>query len=366
MTLIRRLIEKARGIIRRYGLDALLITRGPDISYFLNGYQDALALLIDEGHATALVPRLDYWKARERLSQEVEVVAYAKIERPPRGEGESLITARSIGEAILKLTNGRRIGIDDFKSPISEYLRGSGLTVIDVYDDVSQLRAVKEEEEVQLIERAIAIAEESLDKVLKEGLEGLSEREIAGRLIGEMIRRGADDIAFKPIVASGENAAYPHHEFSDRTIRKGELVVIDLGAKKRGYCSDITRTIGVGQVSKEFKDIAYAVLEAYRKALSTLRPGVKAYEIDEIAREVLREYRLDCYFIHGLGHGVGVEIHERPYLSPGNDEVIRPMQVVTIEPGVYIRGRTGVRIEDTVLVTETGAIPLSKYPLDLF
>ncbi|WP_243666496.1 Xaa-Pro peptidase family protein [Vulcanisaeta sp. JCM 16159] len=181
-----------------------------------------------------------------------------------------------------------------------------------------------------------------------------------------MISRGAEDVAFRPIVASGPNGAYPHHVFTDRVIRRGELVTIDVGARYSLYCTDMTRTVAVGPVNGKLKDMAVAVLEAFRKASSSVRPGVKAKEIDLIARSVLSEYGFDSYYIHSTGHGVGIEVHERPAIGPSNDEELKPYEVVTVEPGVYIKGIGGVRIEDTILITEAGSRPISKYPVDLF
>lgn len=144
-------------------------------------------------------------------------------------------------------------------------------------------------------------------------------------------------------------------------------MTIDVGARYHLYCTDMTRTIAVGSISGKIKDAALAVLEAFRKASNSVRPGVKAKDVDSIARNVLAEYGFDSYYIHSTGgHGVGIEVHERPSIGPSSDEELKPSEVITVEPGVYIKGVGGIRIEDTILVTESGSRAISRYPVDLF
>jgi Xaa-Pro aminopeptidase len=175
-------------------------------------------------------------------------------------------------------------------------------------------------------------------------------------------RRGAEGVAFPPIVASGVRGALPHAGASEKPLRAGELVTLDLGAKVAGYHSDMTRTFALGQVEGELKTAFQAVLAALERALEALRPGRTGKEVDALAREELGRYGLDRYFVHSLGHGVGLAVHEGPSLSPYTEDVLEPGMVVTVEPGVYLPGLGGVRIEELVLITEDGFELLSRFP----
>jgi Xaa-Pro dipeptidase len=256
------------------------------------------------------------------------------------------------------------VGVDSLDSRISREL-SSDFKLVDIGDELMRLRSIKDPDELEAMLMSIRITEETMGDVLGRGIVGMRERDAAALFYAGFMVRGAGDVAFKPIIASGENAAYPHHEPGPRVVGKGEFVVVDVGARYSLYCADITRTVATGPVDARLRDIYMAVLEAQRSAINAVSPGVPANQVDAAARGVLEEYGYGNYYIHSTGHGVGVVVHEKPYLGPTSGDTLRTGNVVTIEPGVYIKGLGGVRIEDMVLVTENGHRVLSNYPRDL-
>ncbi|MGC8542697.1 MAG: M24 family metallopeptidase [Vulcanisaeta sp.] len=369
MGLIKNRVKKISNVFDELSLDFIIVLNESNLEYF-TGIDSGLMLIINRALDTTLViPRLDFQRVQDIIGNEVSLLGYSTVEVPQRMPEERLFVSKSLGDYLLKevgLGPNNIVGVDNSDSPIVKELNSAGIKVVNINDKILSIREVKDEYEVRMIEDSTRITEETLDEVLKAGLEGKRESSVAASLYQGMISRGAEDVAFRPIVASGPNGAYPHHVFTNKIISRGELVTIDVGARYRLYCTDMTRTVAVGSVSKELRDVALAVLEAYRKAVNYVRPGVKAKDVDSIARKVLSEYGYDRYYIHSTGHGVGIEVHERPAIGPSSEEELRPYFVITIEPGVYIRGVGGVRIEDTILVTESGSRPISRYPIDLF
>lgn len=219
---------------------------------------------------------------------------------------------------------------------------------------VEALRVFKDEAELQIMQEAADIADRTVSYIFGQIRPGMREREVAWLIEQHMRELGASGPSFETIVASGERSALPHGVASDRVIQRGELVKLDFGAKYKGYCSDITRTVALGDVPDELKRIYHIVLAAQEKALAGIRPGMTGKEADAIARSYIREAGYGDHFGHGTGHGVGIDIHEAPTVSPRGETVLEPGMVVTVEPGIYLPGLGGVRIEDDVLVTANG------------
>jgi Xaa-Pro aminopeptidase len=226
---------------------------------------------------------------------------------------------------------------------------------------VEKLRRVKDAGELAAIEEAAKLADEVWRWSLERGLAGRSEREVA-RAAEARIRELGGDPSFPAIVAAGPNGALPHAEPGEREIGRGELVVFDMGAQLDGYCSDGTRTFATGEPGDEARGVYEVVLEAQMASLAAIRAGVKGEDVDNVARAVIGAAGHGDHFGHGLGHGVGLEVHEGPRLSLRSDDVLAPGEVVTVEPGIYLPGRLGVRIEDLVVVTEDGLRNLSGLP----
>ncbi|KUH32202.1 peptidase M24 [Thermococcus celericrescens] len=345
-------IDRLKEFISENELDGVLITGKENLFYFtgsspvLGGY-----LVVTPDDAIFIVPELEYEEARETSRVPVEKFKTGKelYERLSSFKLKKLgIEGRTSFSTLQTLRE--KVGAADFVS---------------VDDVVKELRIIKTPEEIEVIKAACGIADMAMMAALEEISEGKREREIAAKMEYVMKMNGAEKPAFDTIIASGWRAALPHGLASDKRIEKGDLVVIDEGALYRHYHSDTTRTIVVGSPNEKQKDIYYAVLEAQRKGVEAARPGMTAKELDTLVRDVIKEYGYGDYFIHSTGHGVGLQIHEWPRVSQQDDTELKPGMVITIEPGIYLPKFGGVRIEDTILITENGAERLTKTEREL-
>jgi Xaa-Pro dipeptidase len=237
---------------------------------------------------------------------------------------------------------------------------------ISAQDSVSQLRLYKDESELSAMRNAVNIAQTALHATLTQVKIDLNERELASELTLQLFKAGCDpELAFAPIVSSGPNSANPHAVPSDRKLASGVLLVIDWGASYQGYLSDITRTFAIGSLDPEFAHIANIVLDANTAARESARPGIQAEVVDQAARAVIESAGYGKFFTHRTGHGLGMEAHEDPYIRTGNRLTLAPGMTFTIEPGIYLPGRNGVRIEDDVAITETGSECLTNLPREV-
>jgi Xaa-Pro aminopeptidase len=239
-----------------------------------------------------------------------------------------------------------------------------GVELVSTSSVVEDMRRVKDPEELRLLRKAVELGDETFAWVLERLQPGVSEREVALELEMHMRRSGADEVAFDPIVGGGPLSAHIHHTPSDRAFEKGDLVLLDFGARVDGYCSDLTRTVVLGHASDEQHQIYTLVQQAQAAGIWALQAGKACAEVDSAARSVIEKAGRGKEFGHGLGHGVGLDIHEAPWLKKISEENLRAGDVVTVEPGVYVRERGGVRIEDCVLVTAEGAEILGSAPRD--
>lgn len=351
---MKQRIEKLLGLLEERGLSALYVT-GPENRLYLSGFSGSTGALFITGEAQYLIVDFRY-------------TVQAQVESPHLTVIE-LAAGRSFGDALAELLEKHRlksVGCEGDHLTLNQFeslkKKLSGTELIATSGLVEGLRVVKEGAEVELIEEAVRLAELSFKEVLPLLRPGVSERELAAELEYRMRRYGAEGTAFKAIVASGHRSALPHGVASDKKVQAGDLVTLDFGAVYRGYCSDITRTVVVGRPDDRQKEIYSVVLTAQQKALSGIRAGVKACEVDAWAREVIEAAGYGHCFGHSTGHGVGLCVHEAPRLASGEDTVLAGGMVVTVEPGIYLPGWGGVRIEDTVLVTEGGCRILSSLP----
>jgi len=226
------------------------------------------------------------------------------------------------------------------------------------------MRAIKDNAELATIRRAVAISDGAVEHIKKMIRPGITEKEIAWELEFYMRTHGADQLAFPIIAAAGPNGAMPHAVPSDRAVLPGEPIVMDLGARVDGYNSDLTRTICIGEPDERFRQVYGVVLKAQLAAEEAIRPGMQGREADAVAREVISKAGYGEYFGHGLGHGVGLAVHEKPGVGKTSEDLLLPGSVVTVEPGIYIPGWGGIRIEDTVIVTDDGIEVLSQATKD--
>lgn len=336
------------------GLDAILFTNLANIRY-LCGFSgsDGVLLLSREGAWFLCDSRYTTQAAEEVCGAEIREFS-AKYEAVC-----GLITDNNIRRFGIEATH---MLVSDFRQ-LSERLAGCELVGIGAALD--SIRSCKDRDEIESLARVASLASASLVAVLSSLAPGVKESDIALELEIEMRRRGADARAFDFIVASGERGAMPHGRASDKVLRSGELVTIDFGAVKDGYHSDETVTVAVGRPSDRGREIHDIVRQAHDRAIAAVRPGISCRDLDAVAREFIRDHGYDSYFGHGLGHGVGLEIHEKPVVSPRSDAVVEEGMVFTIEPGIYVPGFGGVRIEDTVAVTADGCVILTQASKDL-
>jgi Xaa-Pro aminopeptidase len=346
--------ERLRARLPELELDALLVTRLVNVRY-LTGFTGSNGqIVITESDVTFFTdPRYE-----EQSSHEV-------------GDVRREIYPRSFAAAFggtCRDAGLRRVGFEaegaTYKSyvELSEAVSGE---LVPVENEVESLRVSKDEEEIRLIERAQALTDEAFDRLVPKLREGMTEREAAFELEVSMRQSGADKVAFDAIVAFGENAAEPHHRPADRSLRAGDLVKLDFGALVDGYHADMTRTIAFGEPGPELREVYDLVLRAHLAGAEAVRAGVAGSVPDEAARSVIREAGQGDRFGHSLGHGVGLEIHEAPTLRSGSPDVLPEGAVVTVEPGVYLPGRGGVRIEDMVVVEQDRCRPLPRTPKEL-
>jgi Xaa-Pro aminopeptidase len=263
-----------------------------------------------------------------------------------------------------------RVGFDDGTMSVREHRKlvdqaGDGVELVPAGGLVEELRLVKDAGEVAKIRAASHLADAALREVLERGLVGRTEREVALDLETTMRRRGAQSSSFDPIVASAAHSAQPHAEPRDVVIPAGTLVTIDWGALLDGYASDCTRTFATGELDPRDAEIYATVLEAQKASLAAVRAGAHGQAVDAVARDIITAAGHGEHFGHGLGHGVGIEVHEGPRLSQRSEDTLAPGQVVTVEPGVYVPGAVGVRIEDLVVVTEDGSDVITELPKEL-
>ena len=343
------------------GCGALLVTHLVNVRY-LTGFTGSAGLLLVLPDDVVLTTDGRY---RAQAAEQLAAAGVdARVEvRPTVGGQHALLTAAAGGVARVGLeadavtwAQQRRFASDVFAD--AELVPTEGL--------VEELRRVKDAGEIDRIAEAARIADDALAGVRPLLGSGVTEREVALGLDYEMRRLGADGSSFETIVASGPNGAKPHARPTDRRIGPGELVVIDFGAVVDGYCSDMTRTLCVGEPSEDVAlRMAAVVKESQREGVAAVKAGVRGRDVDETCRAVIADAGWGDAFIHGTGHGVGLEIHEAPRVASTSDDVLVAGHVVTVEPGVYLAEHGGVRIEDTVVVTDDGCIVLTNAPKEL-
>ena len=344
-------IERLRALLTEKVVDAVLVTKEENVHYFSGFRGDSTALLVTH-ERLLLVTDSRY---TEQASTEASL--YEIVEQ--RDGLYRKVAELAVEAGVVALGyEGAALVCDQYEK-LKEML---GEISFDTSLALDALRQVKDADEIALIRRACAIADEGFAHIIRYIQPGMTEMEVAAELEHYMRTLGSERPAFQTIIASGVRGSLPHGVASDKVIARGELVTMDFGAVCAGYHSDITRTICVGRADARQREIYDAVLSAQMRALAALRPGVTGIEVDRIARDSLAEKNFEQYFGHGLGHSLGLEIHEEPRLSKAGKHIMQPNMLITDEPGVYIHGWGGIRIEDTVLITADGSEPLTRAP----
>lgn len=346
--------------IRAAKLDALLVTHPPNVSYLTGFSGDSSALLV--GGDRALI--VSDFRYETQLEEECP-----GLPRQIRPTGTTL--AEELGKLIGKLGPGK-VGVEGASLSVAGFetiRKAAGSTELEPTSGlVEELRAVKDADELAAIRRAIDAAERAYTRLIAGLRPGDDEADAADALEADLRRCGARGSSFPPIVAAGPRSALPHaRPMRGAMLGASGFILIDWGAAlgPLPYASDLTRVVATGKVAAKFEKVYRVVLEAQRRAIARIRPGVKGGDVDAEARSAIEEAGFGRFFGHGTGHGIGLEVHEAPSLRPGSEVELKPGMVVTIEPGIYLPGWGGIRIEDDVLVTPDGAEVLSTLPRDL-
>lgn len=342
-----------RDALARADLDGLLVSSLPNIRY-LTGFSGSNALLLVTARESVLFTDFRY---ATQVGDEVGGAATVRIETTNLWSGLWMQIAAMGGVERLGFESAHLLH-RDFQRLLEQGSRWQWRPAVDV---IESLREQKDAGEIVLIERAVAMAEGALGATLPEVRPGLTETAIAGILERNLREAGSEAFPFPSIVASGPRSALPHARAADRVVTTGDFVLFDFGAVVGGYCSDITRTVVLGQASEEQRDVYDTVREANTRASGALRVGMRGMAADAVAREYIDARGYGEAFGHSLGHGIGLEVHESPRLAKTNDAPLSSGVVVTIEPGIYRPGWGGVRIEDDVLLTADGPRVLTSY-----
>ncbi|SNR86648.1 Xaa-Pro aminopeptidase [Anaerovirgula multivorans] len=346
-------IEKARDVLHEKGLDAILIYKPENRRYF-SGFTGTTGYVIITKTEAKFITDFRYIQQAQNQCPDFQIVEISKSELLTNIIEKIHINTLGVEEEFF--TYGNAIDLQSKLNNVSLMGLGGALT---------KIRSIKEEKELKFIEKAADLGDKGFAHVLDLIKPGVKELDIALELEFFMRKHGASSSSFNFIVASGTRSSLPHGVASDKLIEEGDFVTLDFGCIYEGYCSDMTRTLVVGEANDKQKKIYSIVLKAQKTALESVKTGITGKELDTIAREIIEKEGYGQYFGHGLGHGVGMEIHELPHVNTMGDVAMEPGMVITIEPGVYLPDFGGVRIEDLVVVTESGYKVLSKTPKEL-
>lgn len=344
-------------VLKEQELDALVISDGYNMRY-ISGFAGATGYLY-------LTKRRHILLTDSRYTTQAKEEAAAFDVREIASGAEY---GQMIGQ-LIKEDKAQRVGFEDLHMIYADFCElkehASGAEWVRLGGTVNALRSVKEEWELQRIAKAEQIGDLAFEKILGELKPGVTELSIAAKLDYYMRELGAQGNSFDTIVASGTNSAMPHAVPTEKKLEKGDFVTMDFGCCYQGYCSDMTRTVMIGKADAKQKELYHIVLEAQLAALAELRAGKTGAEVDAVARQIIEKAGYGSYFGHGLGHSVGLFIHEEPRLSPKCREILQSNVPITVEPGIYLPGLYGVRIEDLVVITEDGCKNLASSPKEL-
>nr|WP_316963363.1 Xaa-Pro peptidase family protein [Mammaliicoccus sciuri] len=346
-------INKLREVMNQKGLEAVVIL-SPYNRRYLSGFTGTSGSLLITQDKSLLITDFRYIQQANDQAQDFEVI---------NQEGPML------GKIIELIKEGqyKKVGVETHLITYNEYqaLNTDAVELSSIEGVIETIRMIKDEFEIKQIQKAADIVDETYEHILKWVKPGMTENEVNNEMEMFMRSKGATCSSFDTIVASGHRGALPHGVASNKVIEEGDMITLDFGALYEGYVSDVTRTFAIGEPKEEMKKIYNIVLEAQLAALEQIKPGMTGKEADTIARDVIKSYGYGEQFGHSLGHGIGLEVHEGPALSQKSDIVLEENMCITLEPGIYVDGLGGVRIEDDVLVTKNGLQRFTKSSKDL-
>jgi Xaa-Pro aminopeptidase len=328
----------------------LLVTNPVNVRYLIGLHSSNAALLVDPESGPPTIYSDFRYAEKARALEGVEFVE----------------TSRYLLRSLAELLAGRRVGFEETHLTVAgQRTLAEGIDLVPTSGHVESMRVIKDDDEIAAIRRAGVLSDEIFGALAKERFVGRTERELVWWVERSFREAGAQAVAFSTIVAAGPTGAFPHADPGDLVIVPGMLVTVDAGCVVDGYCSDCTRTFSTGDLPESVSDAYSLCLEAQLAGLAAVRPGVSGRDADDASRELIEAAGLGWAYGHGLGHGVGLQVHEAPVLRPESTDVLEPGNVVTVEPGIYIPGEGGVRIEDLVLVTADGCERLTQFPKEL-
>ena len=357
--------SKINKLMDRDQLDVIVLNPGFSFRYLTNLdfhlMERPTILIIPKNENPFLVlPELEVSRASKYFSRD-QIFAYSDNPATWSGFFKKVLQEQGLENSKIGV-EAIRLRFLEFEL-LSESLPTSNIVAADTL--FSDLRIIKDQSEIRSMMKAVQIAQNALTKTLEEPVIGKTEKELAAQLTINLLLQGSGGFPFPPIVAAGKNSADPHATPTDHIISSGELLLFDWGASFNGYASDITRTFAVGEVDPIFYEIAKIVEEANSSGRSASKPGVSAGSVDRATREIIRNSGYGQFFTHRTGHGLGMDAHESPFIFAENEQMLEPGMVFTVEPGIYLPGKGGIRIEDNVVVTENGPQTLTDMPRNL-
>ena len=338
-----------------YGIDAMLLNSEPG-EYYAVGFHG-------EGNVVVTAEKCFYFTDSRYIEAAGNLITGAEIAMTGHSRNY-----RAMVQEVVEQCGIKTMGFEENYLSVAEYeLWEKGLTaeLVPAQKLVNSLRAAKDEEEIALMRKAQEITDRAFDEILKFIQPGMTEQEIAAKLQYDMLRFGAMRMSFDPIVASGPNGSKPHAIPSDRKVQKGDFITMDFGCVYGGYCSDMTRTVALGEPTEEMRKVYHIVLEAQKAGIAAAKAGVTGKSVDAAARKVIEDAGYGEYFGHGYGHSVGIEIHESPNANTRDETLLPVGAAVSAEPGIYLPGKFGVRIEDVTVLTAEGCMDITKSPKEL-
>ena len=354
-------IIKLREIAEQTGVDAIALIPGPNLYYLTGSNHHAMErpfilFVPRHGEPVGVLPSLE----ADNLAQHFD----AKLYRWTDDEGYNNAFAAALKELNLKSLGVEGQKMRYFESEILQR-HAPDLEIRSIDKELSYFRIAKSADDLAKLKKAIEISEQALNMTLDQVRVGMTERQIASRLMMNLYSAGGEGLSFTPIVLGGANSALPHGHPGDYVLKEGDTLLFDFGAIYGGYLADITRTFFLGEPSDHHKAVYNAVKAANEAGRKAAKPGVTAESVDAAARQAMVDAGFEQYIVHRTGHGLGLEAHEHPNIVKGNTQILEPGMVFTIEPGLYLVGDIGVRIEDNMVITQDGAQSLTEYPRDI-
>lgn len=347
-------LKKVRDRFNELGIDGLLITNSKNRRY-MTGFTGTAGIVIISPAKAVFVTDFRYVEQAKNQVQNYDIVQH---KGPIHEEVAKLVKDLGI----------KHLGFEQDEMTFGTfkiYENAVSAKMVPISGVIEKLRLIKTDQELQILKEAASVADQAFEHIIKVIKPGINELEVSNELEFFMRKKGATSTSFDTIVASGFRSALPHGVASDKVIKAGELVTLDFGAYYKGYCSDMTRTVGVGEINDDLKNIYNIVLQAQLLGMNEIKAGMTGKQADALTRDYISAKGYGEYFGHSTGHGIGLDIHEGPALSIKSDTILQPGMVVTVEPGIYLEGVGGVRIEDDIVITKDGNMALTHSQKEL-